>query len=43
MTPNTLGKKFCFTTWGESHGLAIGCVVDGVPAKIKLNENQRGR
>ncbi len=39
MSSNTIGKIFRFTTWGESHGKAIGCVVDGVPSKIKLNEN----
>jgi len=35
---NTFGKKFCFTTFGESHGRAIGCVVDGVPAGLSINE-----
>ena len=29
MSFNTFGKIFRFTTWGESHGPAIGCVVDG--------------
>ena len=29
MSFNTFGKLFRFTTWGESHGPAIGCVVDG--------------
>ncbi len=38
MSSNSIGKIFRFTTWGESHGPAIGCVVDGVPSKIKLNE-----
>ncbi len=38
MTFNTLGKIFSFTTWGESHGRAIGCVIDGVPSNIKLSE-----
>ena len=33
MTSNTFGNIFNFTTWGESHGNAIGCVVDGVPSK----------
>ena len=37
MASNTSGKIFSFTTWGESHGEAIGCVVDGVPSKISLN------
>lgn len=38
MTNNTFGKIFNFTTWGESHGEAIGCVVDGVPSLIPLSE-----
>ena len=38
MTSNSIGKIFNFTTWGESHGKAIGCVVDGVPSNIKLTE-----
>ncbi|PPR45787.1 MAG: Chorismate synthase [Alphaproteobacteria bacterium MarineAlpha5_Bin8] len=39
MAENNLGKIFNFTTWGESHGKAIGCVVDGVPSQIPLSEN----
>ena len=38
MSFNTFGKIFRFTTWGESHGPAIGCVVDGCPPLIQLNE-----
>ncbi|MAH02494.1 MAG: chorismate synthase [Candidatus Pelagibacter sp.] len=38
MSFNTFGKMFRFTTWGESHGPAIGCVVDGCPPNISLNE-----
>lgn len=38
MTFNTFGHLFRFTTWGESHGEAIGCVVDGVPSLIDLCE-----
>ena len=38
MPANTSGKIFNFTTWGESHGKAIGCVVDGVPSNISLKE-----
>ncbi|MBV8938978.1 MAG: chorismate synthase [Alphaproteobacteria bacterium] len=38
MTANTFGTLFSFTTWGESHGPAIGCVVDGAPARIPLAE-----
>ncbi len=35
---NSFGKVFNFTTWGESHGEAIGAVVDGVPSLIDLCE-----
>jgi len=35
---NKFGEIFSFTTWGESHGEAIGCVVDGCPSLIELNE-----
>jgi chorismate synthase len=38
MSFNTFGKVFRFTTWGESHGPAIGVVVDGCPPNIELNE-----
>ena len=38
MSFNTFGKLFRFTTWGESHGLAIGCIVDGCPPNINLKE-----
>lgn len=38
MTGNRFGHTFSFTTWGESHGEAIGCVVDGVPPLIPLTE-----
>lgn len=38
MSPNSFGKIFTFTTWGESHGEALGCVVDGVPPRIALSE-----
>lgn len=36
---NSFGNIFRFTTWGESHGPAIGCVVDGVPSQIELSES----
>ena len=39
MPGNTFGHAFRFTTWGESHGPAIGCVVDGVPPLIALAED----
>jgi chorismate synthase len=35
---NTFGHLFRLTTWGESHGPAIGCVVDGCPPRIPLSE-----
>ncbi len=38
MSFNTFGKIFRFTTWGESHGPAIGCVIDGCPPNIPLSE-----
>ena len=38
MSFNTFGKIFRFTTWGESHGPAIGCVIDGCPPNISISE-----
>ncbi len=38
MSHNTFGHLFRVTTWGESHGPAIGCVVDGCPPGIPLTE-----
>ena len=38
MSFNTFGKLFRFTTWGESHGPAIGCIVDGCPPLINLKQ-----
>ncbi len=39
MPGNTFGKLFCVTTWGESHGKAIGAVIDGCPPKSPLDES----
>ncbi len=39
MSFNTFGKFFRFTTYGESHGPALGCVVDGCPPNIPLKES----
>ena len=39
MSYNTFGKMFRFTTWGESHGPAIGCIVDGCPPNIEIKES----
>ena len=38
MSFNTFGKLFRFTTWGESHGPAIGCIIDGCPPLIDLSD-----
>ena len=38
MSFNTFGKIFRFTTWGESHGPAIGCIIDGCPPNIPISE-----
>ncbi len=36
---NTFGYLFRVTTWGESHGRAVGCVIDGCPAGLKIDED----
>ena len=36
MSHNTFGHLFRVTTFGESHGIALGCVVDGCPPRIPL-------
>ncbi|MFZ9244601.1 MAG: chorismate synthase, partial [Burkholderiaceae bacterium] len=38
MSGNTFGHLFCVTSFGESHGPAIGCVVDGCPPGLVLSE-----
>ena len=38
MSHNSFGQLFRITTWGESHGPAIGCVIDGCPPRIPLTE-----
>jgi chorismate synthase len=38
MSHNTFGHLFRVTTWGESHGPALGCVIDGCPPGIPLSE-----
>src|SRR5678816_1712374 len=38
MAGSSFGTLFRFTSWGESHGPAIGCVVDGAPPRIPLSE-----
>ncbi len=39
MSGSSFGKQFVITTWGESHGKAIGVIVDGCPAGLSINEN----
>lgn len=39
MSGNSIGKLFTVSTFGESHGLALGCVVDGCPPGIELQES----
>ena len=38
MSHNTFGHLFRVTTWGESHGIALGCVIDGCPPGIAFTE-----
>lgn len=38
MSGNSLGKLFTVTTFGESHGLALGCIIDGCPPGMELSE-----
>jgi chorismate synthase len=38
MSGNTIGKLFAVTTFGESHGPALGCIVDGCPPGLALSE-----
>ena len=39
MSGNSFGKNFVVTSFGESHGAAIGCIIDGCPPQVKLTEN----
>lgn len=43
MSGNTFGRFFRITTFGESHGVAVGCVVDGCPAGVELGEEDINR
>ena len=38
MAGNSIGQFFRVTTFGESHGVALGCIIDGVPPGIALTE-----
>jgi len=40
MASNSLGNIFKITTWGESHGKAIGVVIDGCPAGLEISESE---
>jgi len=40
MASNSFGNIFRITTWGESHGKAIGVVIDGCPAGLEINEDE---
>lgn len=35
---STIGRLFRVTTFGESHGISVGCIIDGVPPLLKLSE-----
>ncbi|BBA85048.1 chorismate synthase [Candidatus Nardonella dryophthoridicola] len=39
MSGNTIGKLFRLTTYGESHGISLGGIIDGMPSNFKINEN----
>ena len=40
MSGNTFGKLFKITTFGESHGVGLGVVIDGTPSNIKIDEEK---
>lgn len=40
MSGNTFGKLFTVTTFGESHGLALGCIIDGCPPGLEITEEE---
>ena len=39
MSHNTFGHMFRVTTWGESHGPSLGCVIDGCPPGIRIDRD----
>ena len=39
MGANTFGNNFCLTTFGESHGMAVGGIIDGCPAGLLIDFN----
>ena len=40
MSGNTIGKIFSVTTFGESHGVALGCIVDGCPPGLSISKEE---
>ncbi|MCB1213496.1 MAG: chorismate synthase, partial [Chlamydiia bacterium] len=40
MSSNTFGKLFRVTTWGESHGSAVGVIIDGCPAGLQITQGE---
>ncbi|MCB0081554.1 MAG: chorismate synthase, partial [Caldilineaceae bacterium] len=38
MAGNSIGQHFRVTTFGESHGIALGCIVDGCPPGLEISE-----
>ena len=38
MAGNSIGQHFRVTTFGESHGIALGCIVDGCPPGLEITE-----
>ena len=39
MAGNTIGEIFKVTTFGESHGLGLGCIIDGCPPGLEIDES----
>ena len=40
MSGNTYGKLFKVTTYGESHGKALGCIIDGCPPQLEISTEE---
>ena len=40
MSGNTIGKIFSVTTFGESHGEALGCIIDGCPPGLSISKEE---
>lgn len=39
-TGNSFGHSFRVTTWGESHGKSVGCLIDGCPARLAISQEE---